>query len=174
MFSEDKKKVEKLHLAWQRNTGGIRDRDEKYRTINQQQQGNSINENEEDPNDPLDKKHTQLKTVLRNCVHNTKDNDTSNNWGIDDFFGCVVGQAVITVDSEICSGNYQEHTASITKGQTTESSKLAENEEVTQFRKANYIVPDQTSQTTKQHNVQWRTVLCNLFTALTQKGLTIL
>ena len=71
------------------------------------------------------------------------------------FFGRVVGQAFITVYSEICSGNYQEHTASITTEQTTESSKLADNEEeVTQFRKANDIGPDQTSQTTKQHNLQ--------------------
>ena len=129
MFAVDKKKVQKLRLAWRRNTGGIRDRVKKYPTTNDngshpQEQGNSSQsyENEEDPNDPLHKKHAQLKTVLRNCVHNTKDNDTSNNGGIDEFFGRVVGQAVITVYSEICSDNYQEQTASITKEQTTESS----------------------------------------------------
>ena len=147
MFTVDQKRVERLRLVWRRNSGDIRGRVKKCpvsttcesRHVHAQQQCQFINKDSNDNDssrtnaferkepggdqvEPPDVSEVvQNSQDSRNIKENTSSLSHGSSAGIDDFFGRVVGRAVVTVYNEILSEDQHREQEASSKGQKTPS-----------------------------------------------------
>ena len=114
----DKIKVEQLRLAWRRNSGDIRGR---VKYVHQREELNNGHSTEndlvscmdDDQGEPIDtSKLIQSHLDSRNS---SNEGSMSHDNSIDDFFGRVVGRAVVTVYNEFCRGDQHQNPSSATK-----------------------------------------------------------
>ncbi|CAB3978041.1 Hypothetical predicted protein [Paramuricea clavata] len=114
----DKIKVEQLRLVWRRNSGDIRGR---VKYVHQREELNNGHSTEndlvscmdDDQGEPIDtSKLIQSHLDSRNS---SNEGSMSHDSSIDDFFGRVVGRAVVTVYNEFCRGDQHQNPSSATK-----------------------------------------------------------
>ena len=123
-FTVDKRKVEQLRLVWRRNSGDIRS------LVKYVHQGEELNNGHSNENDrascmgdnrgePID-----ISTLIQSHLdsrNSSNQGSMSHDSSIDDFFGRVVGRAVVTVYNEFCRGDQHQNPSSTTKEPATTS-----------------------------------------------------
>ena len=122
MFNVDKKKVERLRLLLRRNGGDIKSRVKKCPAsgpcgshfVHQREDPELLNSHSEEndnesmsatssnKNEYVDDQDVQISHDSGNNNYERENSSMSHDGSIDDFFGRVLGRAVITVYNEIC------------------------------------------------------------------------